>query len=212
MILLPSAFPPPCRDMSRKGFHCTKRAMKSTCALWKIPSNFQKKPYNFTRKLRFGGVPEALGRGLGVIWVPRAMQDNKKGFVVPLLRLPKVAQRVQNRARIIKKSDWTFDLDFEWLCIDYGSFFCSKNLSKIGGLRVVISTSLRICEKYDFERPSIVFATFFKVESIDFRSQNVYFSNVFLKVLLRRAFSWFWIEFWYKWEARWTPKSTPRPP
>ena len=64
--------------------------------------------------------------------------------------------------------------------VDFGS----KNLSKIGGLRVVISTSLRICEKYDFERPSIVFATFFKVESIDFRSQNVYFSNVFLNFFL----------------------------
>ena len=186
--------------------------MKSTCALWKIPSNFKRKSDKFTRKLRFGGVPEALGRGLGVIWVPMATQDEQKRFVVPLLRLPKVAQRVQNPAKIVKKSDWKFDHDFEMVVYRFWVDFGSKNLSKIGGLRVVISTSLRICEKYDFERPSIVFATFFKVESIDFRSQNVYFSDVFLKVLLRRTFSRFWIEFWSKWEARWTPKSTPRPP
>ena len=57
------------------------------------------------RKLRFGGVPEALGRGLGVIWVPMATQDEQKRFVVPLLRLPKVAQRVQNPVKIVKKSD-----------------------------------------------------------------------------------------------------------
>ena len=45
--------------------------------------------------------------------------------------------------------------------IDFGS----KNLSKIGGLRVVISTSLRICEKQYFKRPSIVFAIFSSLEA-----------------------------------------------
>ena len=61
-------------------------------------------------------------------------------------------------------------------CYDFGTTFSrswvefgSKNLSKMEGLRVIFSTSLRIGGKCDFEQPSIVFAIFFRFESIDFR-------------------------------------------
>ena len=40
-------------------------------------------------KSRFGGVPEALGGGLGAIWAPRAIQDRKIWFVVHFLCTPK---------------------------------------------------------------------------------------------------------------------------
>ena len=54
-------------------------------------------------KSRFGGVPEALGGGLGAIWAPRAIQDSKIWFVVHFLCTPRLTQEVQNRAKIIKK-------------------------------------------------------------------------------------------------------------
>ena len=53
--------------------------------------------------------------------------------------------------------------------VDFGS----KNLSKIGGLRVVISTSLRICEKYDFVQSLNVFAIFFDLEGVGFWAEKV---------------------------------------
>ena len=54
-------------------------------------------------KSRFGGVPEALGGGLGAIWAPRAIQDSKIWFVVHFLCTPRLTQEVQNRAKIKKK-------------------------------------------------------------------------------------------------------------
>ena len=68
--------------------------------------------------------------------------------------------------------------------IDFGS----KNLSKMRGLGVTFSTSLRICEKCDFERPSYGFARFFHFRRVDFRPEKIYFSNVFSKMLSRRIF------------------------
>jgi hypothetical protein len=92
IIQLPSAFPPPCRNMFYKGLFSRS---------W--PNSNQKYNEN-NRKWRFGGVPEALGRGLGAFLALRAVQDSKKRFVDHPLRLPKVAQRVQNRAKINQKS------------------------------------------------------------------------------------------------------------
>ena len=50
-----------------------------------------------------------------------------------------------------------FEYPFSRSWIDFGS----KNLSKMRGLGVTFSTSLRICEKCDFEQPSYGFAIFF---------------------------------------------------
>ena len=105
------------------------------------------------RQWTFRDVLEALGRGLGAILVPRAMQDNKNGS----LALPWDSQRSPRGSKIEPKSlksvvenHTIFDHDFEVVVYRFWLDSGSKNLSKIGGLRVVISTSLRICEKCDF--------------------------------------------------------------
>ena len=56
------------------------------------------------------------------------------------------------------------------------------------GLRVIFSTSLRRCEKYDFEQPSNVFAMFFDFEGLDFGAERLYISAVFSKALCRGTF------------------------
>ena len=56
------------------------------------------------------------------------------------------------------------------------------------GLRVIFSTSLRRCEKYDFEQPSNVFPMFFDFEGLDFGAERVDFSVVFSKALWRGIF------------------------
>ena len=56
------------------------------------------------------------------------------------------------------------------------------------GLRVIFSTSLRRCEKYDFEQPSNVFPMFFDFEGLDFGAERVDFSVVFSKALCRGTF------------------------
>jgi hypothetical protein len=53
------------------------------------------------------------------------------------------------------------DNDFETIFFQSWTDIRSKNLSRIGGLRIVFPTSLRTCEKCDFEQPSIVFLIFF---------------------------------------------------
>ena len=78
--------------------------------------------------------------------------------------------------------------DFECLFFRSWLDFGSKNLSNMRGLGVTFSTSLRICEKCDFEQPSYGFAIFFDFRRVDFRPQKVYFSDVFSKMLSRRIF------------------------
>ena len=56
------------------------------------------------------------------------------------------------------------------------------------GLRVIFSTSLRRCEKYDFEQPFNVFPMFFDFEGLDFGAESVYFSAVFSNALCRGTF------------------------
>ena len=69
--------------------------------------------------------------------------------------------------------------DFEFLFFRSWVDFGSKNLSKMRGLGVTFSTSLRVCEKCDFEQPSYGF----DFRRVDFRPQNAYFSDVFSKML-----------------------------
>ena len=58
-----------------------------------------------------------------------------------------------------------FETVFSRSWVDFGS----KILSKIDGLRVIFSTSLRIGGKCDFEQPSNGFAIFFDFGSVNFR-------------------------------------------
>ena len=58
----------------------------------------------------------------------------------------------------------------------------------MNGLGITFITSVRICEKCDFEQRFISFAIFFDFRRVDFRPQKVYFSDVFSKMLSRRTF------------------------
>ena len=75
------------------------------------------------------------------------------------------------------------------------------------GLGVTFSTSLRICEKCDFEQPSYGFAFFFDFRRVDFRVQNLDFSDVFSKMLLRRSF----FDLGLKFGSNWAPDGSPNP-
>ena len=69
-------------------------------------------------------------------------------------------------------------------------------------LGVTFSTSLRVCEKCDFEQPSYGFAIFFDFKRVDFRPQKLYFPGAFSKMLLRHLFFLFWVEIWTKLDAK----------
>ena len=86
--------------------------------------------------------------------------------------------------------------------IDFGS----RNLSKMRDLRVTFSTSLRICEKCDFEQHSNGLAIFFDFRRVDFQPQNVDFSDVFQRCF-QHVFFRFWAEIGTKFSAKWDPKS-----
>ena len=81
------------------------------------------------------------------------------------------ARGVQMEPKSIKnliKNRVDFCNDFEFLFFRSWVDFGSKNLSKMRGLGVTFSTSLRVCEKCDFEQPSYGFATFFDCKMLDF--------------------------------------------
>ena len=114
---------------------------------------------------------------LGPLWAPSWRQDGPRatpranfdekysilGWPVGSKMEPKsIKNLIKNRLDFCNDFESTFSRSW----VDFGS----KNLSKMRGLRVTFSTLLRICEKCDFEQPSIVFAIFFDFESVDFRS------------------------------------------
>ena len=81
------------------------------------------------------------------------------------------------------KNGMNFESDFETTFSRSWAEVGAKNLSEMRGLRVIFSTSLRRCEKYDFEQPSNVFPMFFDFEGLDFGAERVDFS-----VVIRRRF------------------------
>jgi len=82
--------------------------------------------------------------------VPRAMQDAKKRFVVHSHGSPRGSKIELKLTKTVIEIQTIFDHDFEMVVYRFWVELGSKNLSKIGGLRAVISGSLRIREKYDF--------------------------------------------------------------
>ena len=86
------------------------------------------------------------------------------------------------------KNGMNFESDFETIFSRYWAEVGAKNLSEMRGLRVIFSTSLRRCEKYDFEQPSNVFPMFFDFVGLDFGAERVDFSVVFSKALWRCTF------------------------
>ena len=81
-----------------------------------------------------------------------------------------------------------FESDFETTFSRSWAEVGAKNLSEMRGLRVIFSTSLRRCEKYDLNNSVTFFAMFFDFEGLDFGAERVDFSVVFSKALWRGTF------------------------
>ena len=122
-----------------------------------------------------GAVWESSWRPSGAGATTRA-QKVKKYKIFGSPRSSKMDQKsIQNLTEFVM----IFHVEFGRTFSRYWENFSSQNRSRMRGLRVVFSTSLRICEKCDFKRPSMVFAIFFHFGSIDFPYKNVYFSIFF---------------------------------
>ena len=149
---------------------------------------------------------------LGALWAPSWRQDGPR--VAPrvkinekclILGLPVGSKMEPKSIKNLIKNRVDFCNDFEFLFFRSWVDLGSKNLSKMRGLGVTFSTSLRVCEKCDFEQPSYGFAIFFDFKRVDFRPQNVYFSVVFSKMFLRRSF----FDCGLKFGPNWAPNGSP---
>ena len=149
---------------------------------------------------------------LGALWAPSWRQDGprvaprvKNNEKCSILGVPMGSKMEPKSHKNLIKIRLDFCNDFE--CPFFRSWvdFGSKNLSKMKGLGVTFSTSLRVCEKCDFEQPSYGFAIFFDFKRVDFRPQKIYFSNVFSKMLSRRIF----FDFRSKLGPNWMPNGSP---
>ena len=96
-----------------------------------------------------------------------------------------------------------FEAVFSWSWDDFGS----KKLSTMTGLRVILSTSLRICEKCDFEQPSIVLSIFFQLWEHRFSTLKGIIVSCFFKGAFQTYFFAFWVEVCSKFETKWDQKS-----
>ena len=119
------------------------------------------------------------------------------------------ARGVQTGAKMNKivKNRIDFCNDFEFFLFRSWVDFGSKKLSKMRGFGVIFSSSLRVCEKCDFEQPSYGFAIFFNFKRVDFRPQNVYFSEMFSRPRFGLIFDRFWNGFGSKLGAKMESKS-----
>ena len=85
------------------------------------------------------------------------------------------------------KNRMNFKSDFETTFSRSWAEVGAKNLSEMRGLRVIFSTSLRRCEKYDLEQPSNVFLCFsiLKASILELKGYifQVFFRRHFVEVL-----------------------------
>ena len=130
-----------------------KQASKSYEILRKLTSKWHK----FLGKSSSGAVLEHFGRQDGPRVAPR-VKTNEKCLI---MRLPVGSKMEPKSIKNLIKNRVDFCNDFEFLFFRSWVDFGSKNLSKMNGLGVTFSTSLRVCEKCDFEQPSYGFAIFF---------------------------------------------------
>ena len=150
----------------------------------------------------------SLGWLWGCSWPPSAAGATTRAQKVEkctILGSPKSSKMNQKPIQNRIKMYIIFHIEFRTTFSRYWEDFGSQNLSKMRGLRVAFSTSLRICEKRDFERQYSVFAIFFHFRSIDFPYKNVYFSTFVSKVLWRHTFHQFGSTFGPKWRPNWRP-------
>ena len=113
---------------------------------------------------------------LGALWAPSGRQDDPRATPrakfnekYSILGWPMRSKMEPKSIKNLMKNHIDFYYDFETTFSRFWNDFGSKNLSKMRGRRVTFSTSLRICEKCDFEQPSNGFALFFDFGSVDFR-------------------------------------------
>ena len=132
---------------------------------------------------------------LGALWAPFWRQDGPRATARPrkherykIFEWLQDSQMLPKSVEKVIKNRVDFRSDFETTSFRSWIDFGPKNRSKMKGLRIICSTSLQICEKCDFEQPSIVFAIFFDFGGVGFRPEKVYFSVVFSTALLRRTF------------------------
>ena len=149
---------------------------------------------------------------LGALWAPSWRQDGSRmaprakiNEKCSILGLPVGSKMEPKWIKNLVKNRIDFCNDFEFLFFRSWVDFGSKKLSKMRGLGVIFSSSLRVCEKCDFEQPSYGFAIFFNFKRVDFRPQNAYFSVVFSKMLWRRSF----FDFRSKFGPNWGPNGSP---
>ena len=112
----------------------------------------------------------------GALWAPSWRQDgpratpranfNEKYSILGWPLGSKIEPKV---IKSLIENRLDFCNDFETVFSRYLVDLSFKNLSKMKSPRVLFSTSLRICEKCDFEQPSNGFAIFFDFGSVDFR-------------------------------------------
>ena len=116
-----------------------------------------------------GALLDDFGVALHVQVVAGATTRAQKVKTHQILGSPREPKMHQKSILFFLKIGRIFHIDYGTIFLILGDLF-SKNLSKMEGLGCVFLTSLRICEKYDFERASVVFATIFNFESIMFRT------------------------------------------
>ena len=145
---------------------------------------------------------------LGALWAlswrqdgPRVAPRIKNNEKCSILGVPMGSKMEPKLVKNLIKFRVDFCNVFKYLFFRSWVDFGSKNLSKMRGLGVTFSTSLRICEKCDFEQPSYGFAIFFTFRRVDFRPQKLYFSDVF-----QRCFQ---DVFFFDFGSKLGPNSTP---
>ena len=122
---------------------------------------------------------------LGSLSAPRWRKSDNKSENEWKISDFRVAQKSPTKNLV--KNRMNFKSDFEKTFSRYWVEVGAKNLSEMRGLRVIFSTSLRRCEKYDYEHPSTFFLCFsiLKASILELQGYifHLFFRTRFVEVL-----------------------------
>ena len=150
---------------------------------------------------------------LGALWAPSWRQDGSR--MAPRAKinekcsiwgLPVGSKMEPKWIKNLVKNRIDFCNDFEFLFFPSWVDLGSKNLSQMRGLGVTFSTSLRVCEKCDFEQSLMVLLHFSTLGGSIFDFKR-YIFQMFFKDAFKTYFFRFGVEIWPKLGAKWEPKS-----